>query len=88
VCLITTQTYTSIEVKLSNHFFHFLLRWPPKRCRVKIVKLVKCEQLWQVSEGLVAYPVHDLIGLLDLVDDVVTHFCVLSTMRSRQRGAR
>jgi hypothetical protein len=76
--IFNLTTYTSIEIKLSNHFFHFLLRWPSKRCRVKIVKLIEGEQFWKVGEGLVAYSVHNLIALLYLVNNVVTHFRVLS----------
>lgn len=70
-------TYTPIEIKLSNHFFHFLRSRAPQRRCVEIVELVKSEQLGKVGERLIAYSVNDLIALLDFVDDVVTDFCVL-----------
>lgn len=71
-------THASIKVKLSNHFFHFLLRRTSQRGRVEIVKLVKSEQLMKILEGLVTYSVDYLIGLLDFVDNVVTDFRVFS----------
>lgn len=71
------NTYTPIEIELSNHFFHFLLGRTSQRRGVEIVKLVERQQLGQVGERLVAYSVDDLVTLLDFIDDVVTDFRVL-----------
>lgn len=71
-------TYTPVEVELSNHFFNFLLCRTSKRRRVKVMQLVESQQFWKVGEGLVADPVDNLITLLDLVDNVVANFGILS----------
>lgn len=77
LCESGDSTYTPVEVELSNHFFHFLLRRAPERRRVKVVQLVESEQLWKVGEALVANSIDDLISLLDFVDNVVADFGVL-----------
>lgn len=81
-------TYTSIEIKLSNHFFHFLRGRAPQRRCVEIVELVKSKQLGKVGERLIAYSIHDLIGLLDFVDDIVTNFRVLPKNQNNNNTMR
>lgn len=71
-------THASLEVVLGDELLAALGRGPDKRSAVQVVQFVEVEERRQIGEHLVADAVAHLVALLDLVDDVVRHFVVLS----------
>lgn len=84
--IFITKTFsthtTALEVKLADNFLLLLHGRSSQRCRVEIVKLIKAKQLRHVGEGLIAYSEHNLISLLDFVNDVMANFCVFPKNKS------